>query len=111
MAMVGFTGFPSEVTLAVAAPDLGAAAGAGAATVVVVLAPAGTLGLLADGAPLTSAAGGPRALGALLAVADGPMLRACVDAASLLAFSRIARCFSSSLAKIGTKSSGIGLLS
>lgn len=47
---------------------------------------------------------------ALTAVA-APMLRACDDAASLLALSRIARCFSSSFARMGTKSSGMGLLS
>jgi len=37
--------------------------------------------------------------------------RACVDSASLVDFSLIWRCFSSSLARIGTKSSGMGLLS
>lgn len=46
-----------------------------------------------------------------LAGVVAPMARAWVDAASLLAFSRMARCFSSSLAKMGTKSSGMGLLS
>jgi hypothetical protein len=38
-------------------------------------------------------------------------VRACVELASLVALSRICFCFSSSLARIGTKSSGIGLLS
>jgi hypothetical protein len=46
-----------------------------------------------------------------LAAVAAPMLRACADEASLLALSRMARCFSSSLARIGTRSSGIGLLS
>jgi hypothetical protein len=46
-----------------------------------------------------------------LAAVAAPMLRACEDEASLLALSRMAFCFSSSLARIGTKSSGIGLLS
>lgn len=40
-----------------------------------------------------------------------PMVRAPVVEASLLAFSLICFCFSSSLARIGTKSSGIGLFS
>lgn len=40
-----------------------------------------------------------------------PMVRACVEEASLVAFSRICFCFSSSLARIGTKSSGMGLFS
>jgi len=42
---------------------------------------------------------------------EAPMARAWDDAASLLAFSLIARCFSSSFARIGTRSSGIGLFS
>ena len=42
---------------------------------------------------------------------DAPMTLACAEAASLEAFSLIAFCLSSSLAKIGTRSSGIGLLS
>jgi len=40
-----------------------------------------------------------------------PMERACVDAASWEDFSRISFCFSSSLARIETRSSGIGLFS
>lgn len=42
---------------------------------------------------------------------EAPIARAWDDAASLLAFSLIARCFSSSFARIGTRSSGIGLFS
>ena len=42
---------------------------------------------------------------------DTPMARACADCASAADFSLILRCFSSSLARIGTRSSGIGLLS
>lgn len=42
---------------------------------------------------------------------DGPMARASFASASVLAFSLIKRCFSSSLVKMGTKSSGIGCLS
>lgn len=38
-------------------------------------------------------------------------LRVCVARTSAIAFSLIAFCFSSSFARIGTKSSGIGLLS
>jgi hypothetical protein len=48
-------------------------------------------------------------LGEALRVAVTPMARAVVEAASTEAFSRICRCFSSSLARIGTKSSGMGL--
>lgn len=51
------------------------------------------------------------ALGDGLSVPRAPMVRAVDDTASWEAFSRICRCFSSSLAKIGTKSSGMGLLS
>lgn len=40
-----------------------------------------------------------------------PIVRAWVELASLVALSRICFCFSSSLAKIETRSSGIGLLS
>lgn len=42
---------------------------------------------------------------------EAPMALASLDSASFLAFSLIAFCFSSSLARIGTRSSGIGLLS
>ena len=41
-----------------------------------------------------------------VAAVDAPIARACVDSESFLAFSLIRRCFSSSLAKIGTRSSG-----
>jgi hypothetical protein len=47
--------------------------------------------------------------GEALRVAVTPMARALVETASTEAFSRICRCFSSSLARIGTKSSGMGL--
>jgi hypothetical protein len=56
--------------------------------------------------------GGKRvALGTALAAVDVLILRAPTDEASLLAFSRICFCFSSSFASMGTKSSGMGLLS
>lgn len=42
---------------------------------------------------------------------EAPIARAWDDAASLLAFSLIIRCLSSSFARIGTRSSGIGLFS
>ena len=42
---------------------------------------------------------------------DAPIARASVLSASFLAFSLIAFCFSSSLARMGTRSSGMGLLS
>ena len=48
---------------------------------------------------------------AVAVVVRGPIARACDDSASLLDFSLISRCFSSSLARIGTRSSGIGLFS
>ena len=47
--------------------------------------------------------------GVALSAAVAPMERACVEAASLVDFSIIARCFSSSLARIFTRSSGMGL--
>ena len=46
-----------------------------------------------------------------LTVETTPITRALEDVASLVDFSRICRCFSSSLARIETKSSGIGLFS
>ena len=54
-------------------------------------------------------AGAPPAAAAT--VLDTPIARAWCDSASLTDFSLILRCFSSSLARIGTRSSGIGLLS
>ena len=42
---------------------------------------------------------------------EGPMARACADSASFVDFSRICCCFSSSLARIMTRSSGMGLFS
>jgi hypothetical protein len=57
-----------------------------------------------DGAAVRVALGG-----GLTTDEAAAILRAWVEAASLLAFSRICFCFSSSLARIGTKSSGIGL--
>ena len=47
--------------------------------------------------------------GVPLSAAVAPMARACVDAASLADFSMMARCFSSFLAIIFTRSSGMGL--
>jgi hypothetical protein len=49
------------------------------------------------------------AAGAALSAAVAPIARACVDEASLADFSMMARCFSSSLAIIFTRSSGMGL--
>ena len=104
----------SDVGLVVAAAFLCAAPGAAAswfAALLVVLAPgAGALGLRPPSPNFWTAAGCPRALGVAVVV-EGPMFRACVEEASLVAFSRIARCLSSSLAKMGNKSSGMGLLS
>lgn len=47
--------------------------------------------------------------GVALSAAVAPMVRACAEVASLVDFSTIARCFSSSLARIFTRSSGMGL--
>ena len=44
-----------------------------------------------------------------LRAAVAPMVRACAEVASLVDFSIMARCFSSSLARIFTRSSGMGL--
>jgi hypothetical protein len=52
---------------------------------------------------------GGLAAGVALSAAVAPIARACADPASLVDFSMIARCFSSSLARILTRSSGIGL--
>ena len=57
-------------------------------------------GLTFGGTPLVALAGEGK-----------PILRAWEDCASRVAFSLIARCFSSSLASIGTRSSGMGLFS
>jgi len=63
-----------------------------------------------DGTTLFVAVGvGGLAAGVALSAAVAPIARACVDEASLVDFSIIARCFSSSLARIFTRSSGIGL--
>jgi len=67
------------------------------------LADPGTLLAIPPGARLTT--------GEVPAVAAVPMARACEDSASLVDFSRICLCFSSSFARMGTRSSGIGLLS
>lgn len=66
-----------------------------------------------SGATLTETGicGTREVLGDGLSVLTAPMVRAVVEAASSVAFSRICRCLSSSLAKIGTRSSGMGLLS
>jgi hypothetical protein len=63
-----------------------------------------------DGATLLAVVGvGGLAAGVALSAAVAPIARACVDAASFVDFSMIARCFSSSLARIFTRSSGMGL--
>ena len=66
------------------------------------------IGLRFDSEFLAPATGKPR--DAVVGL-EAPMARAWEEAASLLAFSIIARCFSSSFARIGTRSSGIGLFS
>ena len=53
--------------------------------------------------------GGLIFVGVALSAAVAPIARACVDAASLVDFSMMARCFSSFLAIIFTRSSGMGL--
>lgn|SRR6266404_5050081 len=63
-----------------------------------------------DGVTLLVTVGvGGLAAGVALSAAVAPIARACVDAASLVDFSMIARCLSSSLARILTRSSGMGL--
>lgn len=63
-----------------------------------------------DGVTLLGTVGvGGLAAGVALSAAVAPIARACADPASLLDFSMIARCFSSSLARILTRSSGMGL--
>jgi hypothetical protein len=63
-----------------------------------------------DAATLLEAAGtGELVAGVALSAAVAPMARACVEAASFVDFSIIARCFSSSLARIFTRSPGMGL--
>lgn len=53
--------------------------------------------------------GGLITVGVPLSAAVAPMARACADVASLADFSMMARCFSSFLAIIFTRSSGMGL--
>lgn len=63
-----------------------------------------------DGTTLFAAVGvGGLAAGVALSAAVAPIARACADPASLIDFSLMARCFSSSLARICTRSSGMGL--
>lgn len=52
---------------------------------------------------------GGLAAGVALSAAVAPMARACAEAASFVDFSMIARCLSSSLARIFTRSPGMGL--
>ena len=76
--------------------------------------PAAAAGGFADAGGLAGAAGDPSARdaeGDTVRVAEVLIARACEDSASFVDFSLIWRCFSSSLARIGTKSSGMGLLS
>ena len=61
--------------------------------------------------PALPGAGMGRTPGAAAMVVETPIERAFVSSASRVDFSLIARCLSSSLARIGTRSSGIGLLS
>jgi len=63
-----------------------------------------------DGVTLLVPVGvGGLAAGVALSAAVAPIARACVDEASLVDFSMMARCLSSSLARILTRSSGMGL--
>jgi hypothetical protein len=63
-----------------------------------------------DAATLLEVAGtGELVAGVALSAAVAPMARACAEAASFVDFSTIARCFSSSLARIFTRSPGMGL--
>ena len=62
-----------------------------------------------DGVTLLGTVGVGLAAGVALSAAVAPIARACVDPASLVDFSMIARCLSSSLARILTRSSGMGL--
>lgn len=83
------------------------------AVLLAVLPAAATGGFAVDGG-LAGAAGDPSARdaeGDALSVAEVLIARACEDSASFVDFSLIWRCFSSSLARIGTRSSGMGLLS
>lgn len=105
--MTMFVFLASEVGFVVAAPALVAAELAAAAAGTVVLTPVGALfaskaalvgwrGFLAPGRTV---------------VEEGPIFLAWEEEASLAALSRMACCFSSPLARMGTRSSGIGLLS
>lgn len=63
-----------------------------------------------DAATLLEVVGaGGLVAGVALSAAVAPMARACAEAASFVDFSMIARCFSSSLARIFTRSPGMGL--
>jgi hypothetical protein len=62
-----------------------------------------------DGVTLLVTVGEGLAAGVALSAAVAPIARACVELASLVDFSMIARCLSSSLARILTRSSGMGL--
>lgn len=88
---------------------MGAAEGAATLAAVAFAVGAGAIILRAGSAPFVAADGTARV--ALAATTDAPMLRAPDEDASFVAFSRIAFCLSSSLARMGTRSSGIGLLS
>ena len=76
--------------------------------------PAAAAGGFAEAGGFAGAAGDPSARdteGETVRVAEVLIARACADSASFVDFSLIWRCFSSSLAKMGTRSSGMGLLS
>src|SRR6266699_5485297 len=61
-----------------------------------------------DGVTLLGTVGVGLAAGVALSAAVAPIARACAEPASLVDFSIIARCLSSSLASILTRSSGMG---
>ena len=76
--------------------------------------PAVAAGGFAEAGGFAGAAGDPSARdaeGDTVRVAEVLIARACEDSASFVDFSLIWRCFSSSLARMGTRSSGMGLLS
>lgn len=97
---------------AAGAAGFAAAPFAGGAAAVLALA-VGALGFRpGSGEILAASAGPPRgAPGAVDGEEEAPMFRAWAEVASFVDFSLIARCFSSSLARIGTRSSGMGLFS
>jgi hypothetical protein len=108
-------GFPvAEIRGGAAAGAAGLAAVPFATGGAAVLAPdAGALGFRPESGEIFAARGGPPrgAPGAVEGEEEAPIFRAWAEAASFVDFSLMARCFSSSLARMGTRSSGMGLLS